>query len=69
MMLAMTKIMFQIIALSFEHIVIFVFRLPARPSRRGNLGDIITVNAMVYNRRIVVDLRVHNPACHVRLGA
>ena len=58
MLFSMTEIMFQVVALGFEHIVIFVFRLPTGPRCRRDLNDLGSVNEMVCNPGIVVDLRV-----------
>ena len=58
MLFSMTEIMFQVVALGFEHIVIFVFRLPTSPRCRRDLNDLGRVNEMVCNPGIVVDLKV-----------
>ena len=58
MLFSMTEIMFQVIALGFEDIMIFIFRLPTRSRRRRDLNDLGSVNEMVCNPGIVVDLKV-----------
>ena len=45
-LLAMTKIMLQVIALGFEDIVVFILAFPPGPGRRHDLGHGRIINGM-----------------------
>src|SRR5215510_14007310 len=55
-LLAMPKIVLQMVALGLEHVVIFVFDLPAPPTRLRHVYHVVRRQAMVADTAIVIEL-------------
>ena len=55
MVLPVPKIMLEMIALGFEHVVIFIFRFPTTPACGNNQGNGFIVEGMVGDKSIVVE--------------
>ena len=55
-LLAMTKVVLQMIALRLQHIVVFVFDLPASPTRLGHRHNVRGSQAMIGDPAIVIEL-------------
>ena len=55
MLITVAKVMFQMVALVFEHIDVFVFDLPTGTTYSAELGDIVARNRMIGGPSIVID--------------
>lgn len=55
MVLSMSKIVFQVIALGFEDIVVFIFRLPATSTRANYRSNSLRCQFMVSDEGILVN--------------
>lgn len=55
MLLAMAVVVFEMIALGFERVVVFVFYFPAAASRRDRLGYVVFREGMGGGQRVLVD--------------
>ena len=54
MLLTMTKIMFEVVTLSFEGVVILIFHFPSGATSQGNLCDGVIGNGVVSSKGIFV---------------
>src|SRR2546425_9599772 len=55
-LLAMTKVVLQMVALGLEHVVVFVFDFPAPTPRLSHLGDIFSAHTVIGDQAIVIEL-------------
>ena len=55
-LLAMTKVVLQMVPLGLEHVVVFVFDLPAATTRLRNRHNVVIVQAMIGDTAIVIEL-------------
>jgi len=55
-LLAMPKVMLQMVALRLEHVVVFVFDFPASAPRLRHLRDVLRRNLVIGDKAIVVEL-------------
>jgi hypothetical protein len=55
-LLAVTKVMLDMIALRLEHVVIFVFDLPPPPTGLGKVGHVVICYGMIGDKAVVVEL-------------
>src|SRR3989442_9282621 len=56
--LAMTEVVLQMIALGFEHVVVFVFDLPTPPTRLCHCHHVIGCQAMIGDTAIMIEVSV-----------
>ena len=54
--LAMTKVMLDMIALGFEHVVVFVLDFPSPTARLCDLRDVVSPQAMIGDKAVVIEL-------------
>ena len=50
----MTKVVLQMAALCFEHVVVFVFDLSTSTGRRHKSGDVLGADVLVGNPRVLI---------------
>jgi hypothetical protein len=55
-LLAMPKVVLQMVAFGLEHVVIFVFDLPASTARLRDVRNIVRVQAMIGDKAVVIEL-------------
>src|SRR5215471_2565210 len=55
-LLAMTKVVLQVVPLGLEHVVVFIFDLPASTTRLSNRHHVVRCQAMIGDTAIVVEL-------------
>ena len=61
MLLTMAEVVLQVVALSLEGVVVFIFNLPSGPSGSNNFSDGIITDPMTGGKSVVVD--------HLTIGA
>ena len=54
--LAVPKVMFDMIALGFEHVVVFVRNFPSPTACLGDLRDVVRAQAMIGDKAVVIEL-------------
>ena len=55
-LLAMPKVVFDMVALGLEHIVVFVFDLPPTTARLRSLRNVVSRDLVIRDKAIVVEL-------------
>src|SRR3989454_7125148 len=55
-LLAMTKVVLQMVTLGLEHVVVFVFDLPPPTTRLRNVYNVVIPQAMIGDTAIVIEL-------------
>ena len=55
-LLAVTKVVLQMVALGLEYVVVFVFDLPPPPAHVCNVPNVVRRQAMIGNTAIVIEL-------------
>src|SRR5215813_7944623 len=55
-LLAMPKVVLQMVAFGLEDVVLFVFALPASTARVRDVRDVVRVQAMIGDKAVVIEL-------------